>query len=76
MTKNCELRIKHYLDEEDENFEYIGKPQIINLEHYVNKENAKKELYFVPEDPSSPIKMIKVALSITVRPSTSKVTSN
>jgi len=55
LTKNCELRIKHFLDEEDETFEYVGEPYVVNLEHYVNKENVKKELYFTPKDKKSDI---------------------
>ena len=50
LTKNCEVRIKHYLDDENETFEYIGDPFIINLEQYINKENIKKEMYFTPKN--------------------------
>ena len=52
LTKNCELRIKHYLDEDDEKFEYIDHPAIINLEHFVDKGELKKTVYFTPSDPS------------------------
>ena len=76
MTKNCELRIKHFLDEDDETFEYIGDPYVINLEHYIGKQDFKKEMYFTPKDKNSDVSMIKVVAKITVRPSVNKPTSS
>jgi nicotinamide mononucleotide adenylyltransferase len=69
LTKNCELRIKHFLDEDDEDFEYIGDPFVINLEHYIGKGEIKKDMYFTSKYKSTDIYMVKVVAKITVRPS-------
>ena len=76
LDKYCVVKFKKVV-ENSENVDdiYIGKTQYINLSKLVNRGDVKFQLIFEPEE-SGELKMGKVTVSLNVKESNSKPTTN